>query len=355
MAADELSPYILLLPLLALPLVVALLARRRALGRDDARLPPGPWAMPVIGHLHHVAGDAPPHRALRDLSRTYGPLMALRLRTVPVVVASSPAAAREVTGTHDAAFASRPAAPALRLLTGGAEGVTFAPYGDAWRRMRRACAAGLFSAPRVRSFRAVREDELGRLLRAVAAAASAPAPAPVNLTRRMSRFAFDSSARAVAGSRSEHRDEVLRALQDALKTLPKLSLLDFFPSSRLAALASHVPRVVARRRAAMRPIGPGLDAVVDSIVLEHLERRDSDVDDDEDLLDLLLRMQKDVDSQYPFTTLNIKSVIMVCILLLSPSIPSLLHRTFSHRRHTHTHRTCLLPVARRRRRPCSGQ
>jgi hypothetical protein len=219
--------------------------------------------------------------------------------------------------------------------------------------MRRACAAGLFSAPRVRSFRAVREDELGRLLRAVAAAASAPAP--VNLTRRMSRFAFDSSARAVAGSRSEHRDEVLRALQDALKTLPKLSLLDFFPSSRLAALASHVPRVVARRRAAMRPIGPGLDAVVDSIVLEHLERRDSDVDDDEDLLDLLLRMQKDVDSQYPFTTLNIKSVIMVCILLLSPSIPSLLHRTFSHRRHTHTHRTCLLPVARRRRRPCSGQ
>ncbi|KAL6888396.1 hypothetical protein ACP4OV_009422 [Aristida adscensionis] len=301
--AAELPPYLLLLPLLALPLLALALSRRRdAPPQRRLRLPPGPWALPVVGHLHHLAG-APPHRALRDLARRHGPLMALRLCELPVVVASSPDAAREVMRTHDAEFASRPIGPTLRLAYRGAEGVIFAPYGDGWRRLRRICTLELLSARRVRSFRPVREDELAALLRAAASAAAAGAP--VSLGDRIAAFAADSTVRAVIGCRSEHRDEFLRVLQEGLKIIPGLSLPDLFPSSRLAMLVSRVPGRIERQRRSML-------AIVDPIIQEHQEKRAAatGVDEDEDLLDVLLRLQQDMGSQYPLTTDCIRSVIV---------------------------------------------
>ncbi|KAF8731738.1 hypothetical protein HU200_015669 [Digitaria exilis] len=72
------------------------------------RLPPGPWALPVMGHLHHLMLDALPHHKLRDLSRHHGPVMLLRLGELPVVVVSSVDAAREVMKTNDLTFATWP-------------------------------------------------------------------------------------------------------------------------------------------------------------------------------------------------------------------------------------------------------
>ncbi|KAL6888803.1 hypothetical protein ACP4OV_009829 [Aristida adscensionis] len=301
--AGEMSPYLLLLPLLAIPLVVLAVARRRG-ARLRLRLPPSPWALPVIGHLHHLAGAAP-HRAMRDLARRHGPLMSLRLGGLHVVVASSPDAAREIMRTHDVQFASRPVGPMLELVFQGNEGLVFAPYGDAWRQLRKICTLELLSARRVHSFRPVREDELGRLLRAVAAAAAAGAP--VSLGDRISAFAADSAVRAIIGSRSEHRDEFLRLLQEGLKVIPGLSLPDLFPSSRLAMLLSRVPGQTVRRRR-------GVHAIIDPIIQEHREKRAAaaaagGVHEDEDLLDMLLRLQDDMGGQYPLNTDNIKSVM----------------------------------------------
>ncbi|KAK1615630.1 hypothetical protein QYE76_021155 [Lolium multiflorum] len=85
MAADLPSFYVFLLVVI-LPLVYLAFSRRRS--GSGQRLPPSPWALPVIGHLHHLAG-ALPHRALRDLARRHGPLMLLRFGEVSVVVASN--------------------------------------------------------------------------------------------------------------------------------------------------------------------------------------------------------------------------------------------------------------------------
>jgi len=59
---------------------------------------------------------------------------------------------------------------------------------------------------------------------------------------------------------------------------------------------------------------------IDAIIVEHRESRapgTGEDGDDEDLLDVLLRLQKEVDSQYPLTTDNIKTVMLV--INLSPS------------------------------------
>uniref|UniRef100_A0A0D3F1Q3 Cytochrome P450 n=1 Tax=Oryza barthii TaxID=65489 RepID=A0A0D3F1Q3_9ORYZ len=190
--ATELTEYLLLLPLLVVPLLYLAASSSRRSGR--LRLPPGPWALPVIGHLHHLAlAGAPTHRAMRDMARRHGPLMLLRFCELPVVVASSPDAAREIMRTHDVAFASRPIGPMLRLVFQGAEGVIFAPYGDGWRQLRKICTVELLSHRRVHSFRPVRADELGRLLRAVADQAASSSSSPVNLTGMISAFVADST------------------------------------------------------------------------------------------------------------------------------------------------------------------
>ncbi|KAL6851407.1 hypothetical protein ACP4OV_020340 [Aristida adscensionis] len=298
------------LPLCLLLFVIPVIfftARRRSPRRAPGagRPPPGPWALPVIGHLHHLAG-ALPHRALRDLARRHGPLMALRFCELPVAVASSPDAAREVMKARDAELASRPIGPVTRLwYTPAAEGVIFAPHGDGWRKLRKICTLELLSARRVQSFRPVREDELGRLLRSIAAAAAAATPPVINLTERISAYVADATVRAMIGSRFTQRDRYLQMMREGLRILPGMTLPELFPSSRLAMLLSRVPgRLVRQRRRMME--------FMDAIIQEHLESRASGEEDEEeeDLLDVLLRLQKEVDSQYPLTTENIKMVML---------------------------------------------
>ncbi|NP_001169303.1 Premnaspirodiene oxygenase [Zea mays] len=295
MAADP--TLLLLVPFLAIPLYFFLATRRRT-PRGGARLPPGPWALPVVGHLHHLARGLP-HRVMRDLARRHGPLMMLRFGEVPVVVASSPAAAREVMRTHDAAFASRPIGPVSRLWFQGAEGILFAPYGDDWRHLRRVCTQELLTARRVQSFRPVREDELRRLLASVASTSG-----PVNLTEKISTYIADSTVRAIIGSRRlKDRDAYLRMLKGLFGIMPGMSLPDLFPSSRLAMLLSRAPARIQAYRRSMRRI-------MDGIIQEHRDRAAAGDGDEEDFVDVLLRLQKEVDSQFPLTTENIKTVML---------------------------------------------
>ncbi|KAL5211441.1 hypothetical protein ABZP36_022288 [Zizania latifolia] len=240
---------------------------------------------------------------MRDLARRHGPVMMLRFGEVTAVVASSPDAAREIMKTHDVAFAWRPTGPMSQLWFQGADGLVFAPYGEAWRRLRRVCTQELLSHRRVQSFRKVREDELGRLLRAVHMAAKA---APVNLSEMISTYVADSTVRATIGShRLKDRDEYLRLLNGLVSIMPGMSLPDLFPSSRLAMLVSRVPGRIERDRRRMRRI-------MDSIIDEHQERRaaGNGNDEEEDLVDVLFRLQKETDAQYPLTTENIKSVML---------------------------------------------
>ncbi|KAM3240738.1 hypothetical protein ACQJBY_054021 [Aegilops geniculata] len=296
---------LLLVLLLAVPLILFKSRRpapHRGPGSRAVRLPPGPWALPVIGHLHHLAG-ALPHRALRDLSRRHGPLMMLRLGELDAVVASSPDAAREIMKTHDASFASRPLTSMQQMAYGDAEGLIFAPYGDAWRQLRKICTVEILSSRRVQSFRPAREEELGRLLRSVAAASASSSP--VNLTESISAYVADSTVRAIVGSRFKQRDTYLKMLQEGLKIVPGMTLPDIFPSSRLVRLFSSVPGRMQRH-------SQGMKLFMDTIIQEHQENSgpDCDGDKEEDLLDVLLRLQKEGDSQYPLTTDNIKTVML---------------------------------------------
>ena len=293
-------------------LFVVLLARRRrsppppaAHGDGGLRLPPGPWTLPIIGSLHHLVGKLP-HHAMRDLARRHGPVMLLRIGEVPTLVVSSRDAAREVMKTHDTAFATRPLSATLRVLTNGGRDLVFAPYGDYWRQVRKIAVTELLTARRVHSFRSIREEEVAAVLRAVAVAAGT-----VEMRAALSALVSDITARTVFGNRCKDRGEFLFLLDRTIEFAGGFNPADLWPSSRLAGRLSGVVRRAEECRNSVYKI-------LDGIIQEHQERTGAG---GEDLVDVLLRIQKEGELQFPLAMDDIKSIIFVSDVWCDHYIP----------------------------------
>lgn len=118
---------IFLIWLVSTILVRAILDKKRT----KPRLPPSPFALPIIGHLHLLAPI--PHQALHMLSTRYGPLIHIFLGSVPCAVASTPETAKEFLKTHETSLCDRPKSAAVDFLTYGSTDFSFAPHGPYWK------------------------------------------------------------------------------------------------------------------------------------------------------------------------------------------------------------------------------
>ncbi|GLJ31828.1 hypothetical protein SUGI_0640430 [Cryptomeria japonica] len=97
--------------------------------RGDGRkmkLPPGPRPWRLIGNLH-LLGTLP-HQVLTKLAKKYGSIMFLRLGSIPTVVVSSLAMAKEFLKTHDLVFATRAYSIFGRYVCYDHKDVAFGPY-----------------------------------------------------------------------------------------------------------------------------------------------------------------------------------------------------------------------------------
>jgi hypothetical protein len=135
--------------------------------------------------------------------------------------------------------------------------------------------------------------------------------------------------RAVVGDRIGDRDGFLQCVDEVVVAAAGFSLVDLFPSSRIARALSGRARRVELHSAKM-------SRLIDGILEEHRARRSAPGagDEEQDLVDVLLRLQTDGGLHVPLETRTIRAVLTV-----RPTV------VVAHR---HVHRKCLCKASRAR-------
>ncbi|KAF7803856.1 cytochrome P450 71D8-like [Senna tora] len=278
--------------------------------RVTHKLPPGPWKLPLIGNLHQLAAasaSSPPHHALRKLSQKFGPLMHLQFGEISAVVASCPDTAKQIMKTHDLAFAHRPHLLSAEILAYGSMDIAFAPYGEYWRQMKKICTLELLSAKRVQSFSYIREDENGKLIQSIRSSSGSP----LNLSSMLVNLTSTVVSRVVFGKISKEQEEFVSAVKEAIQVSDGFDVADLFPSLKpvhdlMSGIMTKLDKIRRKR-----------DKVLDKIIAENQEKvrtRKQNMQSeaeagDENLVEVLLRVQQSGNLDIPITINSIKAVI----------------------------------------------
>jgi cytochrome P450 len=266
------------------------------------KLAPGPWKLPLIGNLHNLVGSLP-HHALSKLARKHGPLMHLQLGEVSTLVVSSPRMANEFMKTHDLAFAQRPLFLAPKIMTYGGSDIAFSPYSDYWRQIRKVCVLELLSSKRVQSFSSLREEEVHNLIESIRSSSGSP----INFSDHISTWTTTIICRAAFGGKFKDQDEILSLVQETIALAGGFELADLFPSHKVVHMFSGT-------KAKLEKIHMKVDKILENIIHEHRENQMMSAStEQEDLVDVLLGLQKSGTLEFPITTNNIKGVILVSI------------------------------------------
>lgn len=145
------------------PLFFFFLLKRR-LSNYNPPLPPGPSPWPLVGNIFQLGDSSrPPYAVFADLSKSYGPLISLKFGSQTAVIASSPAAAKEILKTHDKSLSGRPVTPATPICYPFSLGFSV-DCGETWRYLRALLKTEMLSVKAMEAKAEVREKKVRELL-----------------------------------------------------------------------------------------------------------------------------------------------------------------------------------------------
>ena len=231
--------------------------------------------------------------------------MSLRLGFVPTIVVSSARIAKEVMKTHDLEFASRPSLIGPRRLSYNCLDLAFSPYNDYWREMRKICVLHLFTLKRVKSYTPIREYEVSQMIEKISKLASASKL--INLSETVMFLTSTIICRVAFGKRYEdegfERSRFHGLLNDAQAMLGSFFFSDHFP---LMGWLDKLTGLTARLEKTFRD----MDLFYQEIIEDHL-KPDRNKQEQEDITDVLIGLQKDNSFAIDITWDHIKGVLMV--------------------------------------------
>ncbi|KAK8527656.1 hypothetical protein V6N12_054861 [Hibiscus sabdariffa] len=291
---------VLLSFLLPLPIFLFILIKH---GNHGSNLPPGPPALPLIGHLHMLMFDnSTPHIFLWKLSQKYGSLMHLRFGCKPTLVVSSAKMAKEVLKTHDLDFCSRPDQLVTRRLSYNSIDVGFSPYNDYRREMKKLCVVHLFS--RVQQYRPIQEDEVARLMEKICQLSLDSKP--VNLSEAMMCLTSTIICRVGFGKRyaeeGAERSRFHGLFKESEVLLTGFCFSNYFP------FMAWVDRLTGFHNRLQKTFEE-FDVFYQELIDEHLNPNRLKPDE-KDIIDVLLQILKDGDFSFDLTIGHIKAILM---------------------------------------------
>ncbi|KAH7848547.1 hypothetical protein Vadar_004244 [Vaccinium darrowii] len=280
---------------------------------NKKHLPPGPFALPIIGHLHLI--KTPPHQALLRISSKHGPILFLRFGSRPTLVLSSTSAVEECFPKNDVAFSNRPPSISADHLSYNYTTIVWAPRGHLWRTLRRLTFVKLFSTSSLQKSSVVREEETKNFVSHLLRVSNSNSKVElkywffvltVNIVMRLvngERFVGDEVAGIEAGKK------LVEGFEETFMKGTPLNLCDFFPVLRWVDYkgVEKSLRVVQGKR----------DEFLQGLVYEFRRKIEGDCFDDggnckSTLIGILLGLQE---SEPEFYTEDIiKSLILVLFL-----------------------------------------
>ncbi|KAK4388936.1 cytochrome [Sesamum angolense] len=272
-------------------------------GMDEAQVPKK--IREIASKPAEAAGDWAPSplggRAATPCTQESSPkvrsVLYLKLGEVSAVVISSREATKEVVKVQDPACADRPESIGSKIMWYDYTDIAFSAYNEYWRQMRKICILELLSAKNVKSFGSIRQDEVSRLIKSLQSSSGEA----INLTEKVFAFTSSITCRAAFGKVMRDRDMLIAMLKKAVTMAGGFELADLFPSSKLLHVLSWNKYKLLRMRRK-------LDMILDVILEEHKLKQSGEFGG-EDIVDVLLRMQKNGELQFPITNDNIKAVI----------------------------------------------
>ncbi|PPD83311.1 hypothetical protein GOBAR_DD19764 [Gossypium barbadense] len=226
---------------------------RSKIKETPKNLPPAPWKLPIIGHLHLLI-FALPHQRLAELAKRHGSLMHLELGELSYVVVSSPEAAKEALSP--------------------------------WCRNRI-----------IQSFRYC-FCTIWKLLEATSKSLH------IGATQYETSTIIPFSQRR-AGRCKKH-EAFISFLKKFVEAMAGFNIADLFPSIKFLPYLSGM-------RAELERFHHDIDTMLESIIQEHRDSSanpEDSVDVTEDLVDVLLNLQDHGGLEFPLTINNIKAVIL---------------------------------------------
>ena len=171
--------------------------------------------------------------------------------------------------------------------------------------MRKNCVLELLTAQRVHSFRSVREEEVWNLIETL----SSSNGLPVNLSKNFFAMTNTVISRVAFGKKCKGQDEFVSLVKEIIMHSSGFNVPDLYPLLKFIASINGMKTTLKR-------LYRKRDNILQDIIDDHkmnmiTASTANDSSCKEDLVDVLLKLQKSSDLNFELTAKHIKAVLLV--------------------------------------------